>query len=253
MEILATAAELRQRLAVAGRVAFVPTMGNLHAGHVALMRSARALGDTVVASIFVNRLQFAPHEDFARYPRTFEADCAALRAAGVDVLFAPTDAEIYPVPQHYRVAPPPLAEELEGAFRPGFFEGVCTVVLKLFNVVAPDIAVFGMKDRQQLVIVQGMVREFNLPIDVVAGETVRDTDGLALSSRNGYLSAARARGSASPASGTSRRGDCAVKGPSRFCDDRGGGNRRVARSWMEGGLRGDPGNRRTCLALGQLE
>ncbi len=189
MEILATAAELRQRLSVAGRVAFVPTMGNLHAGHIELMRNARALGDTVVASIFVNRLQFAPHEDFARYPRTFEADCAALRAAGVDVLFAPNDAEIYPVPQHYRVAPPPLAGELEGAFRPGFFEGVCTVVLKLFNVVAPDIAVFGMKDRQQLVIVQGMVREFNLPIDVVAGETVRDTDGLALSSRNGYLSA----------------------------------------------------------------
>jgi pantoate--beta-alanine ligase len=189
LEILATAAQLRQRLDGARRVAFVPTMGNLHAGHVSLMRHARALGDTVVASIFVNRLQFAPNEDFERYPRTFDADCAALRAAGVEVLFAPRDAEMYPAPQRFRVAPPPLAGELEGAFRPGFFEGVCTVVLKLFNVVAPDVAVFGMKDRQQLVIVQRMVREFNLPIEVVAGETVRDIDGLALSSRNSYLSA----------------------------------------------------------------
>jgi pantoate--beta-alanine ligase len=188
LEILATAAELRQRLDGAGRVAFVPTMGNLHAGHIALVRHARALGDTVVASIFVNRLQFAPNEDFERYPRTFDADCTALRAADVDVLFAPRDTEMYPVPQRYRVSPPPLARELEGAFRPGFFEGVCTVVLKLFNVVTPDIAVFGMKDRQQLVIVRGMVHEFNLPIDVAAVETMRDVDGLALSSRNAYLS-----------------------------------------------------------------
>jgi pantoate--beta-alanine ligase len=152
------------------------------------MRIAREHGDAVVASIFVNRLQFGPDEDFDRYPRTFEDDCDALRREGVDVLFAPQDQEMYPTPQVYRVIPPPLAEELEGASRPGFFHGVCTVVLKLFNLVRPDIAVFGKKDRQQLKIVRGMVQQFNLPIRIVPAETVRAEDGLALASRNSYLS-----------------------------------------------------------------
>jgi pantoate--beta-alanine ligase len=163
-------------------------MGNLHQGHLRLMRIAREHGDAVVASIFVNRLQFGPNEDFDRYPRTFDADCVALQSEGVDVLFAPQDQEMYPTPQVYRVVPPSLAEELEGATRPGFFNGVCTVVLKLFNLVRPDVAVFGKKDRQQLKIVRGMVQQFNLPIRIVPAETVRAEDGLALASRNSYLS-----------------------------------------------------------------
>ena len=189
IEVIRTAALLAQRLEGAGRVAFVPTMGNLHDGHLKLCRIARAHGDVVVASIFVNRLQLGPNEDFDRYPRTFDADRAGLDREGVDVLFAPLDQEMYPTPQVYRVQPPPLADELEGAFRPGFFGGVCTVVLKLFNLVRPDAAVFGKKDRQQLKIVRGMVQQFNLPIEIVPAETVRADDGLALSSRNGYLSA----------------------------------------------------------------
>ncbi len=188
MDIVTTAAELHPRFADAGKVAFVPTMGNLHQGHLQLMRIAREHGDVVVASIFDNRLQFGPDEDFDRYPRTFDADCAALQREGVDVLFAPQDQEMYPTPQVYRVTPPPLAEDLEGASRPGFFHGVCTVVLKLFNLVRPDVAVFGKKDRQQLKIVRGMVQQFNLPIRIVPAETVRAEDGLALASRNSYLS-----------------------------------------------------------------
>ena len=167
MDVIHNTDELRARLANAGRVAFVPTMGNLHAGHLALMRIAREHGDTVVSSVFVNRLQFAPNEDYDRYPRTFEADRAGLESAGVDVLFAPHEQDVYPTPQTYRVQPPPLSEELEGAFRPNFFEGVCTVVLKLFNMVRPDVAVFGKKDRQQLKIVRGMVQQLNLPIRIV--------------------------------------------------------------------------------------
>ena len=190
MQIARSAAELSQHLAGAERVAFVPTMGNLHEGHLALMNIARSQGDAVVASIFVNRLQFGPNEDFDRYPRTFDADRAGLERTGVDVLFAPLEHEMYPTPQVYQVHPPPLAEELEGAFRPGFFQGVCTVVLKLFNLVRPDVAVFGKKDRQQLKIVRGMVQQFNLPIRIVPAETIRADDGLALSSRNNYLSPA---------------------------------------------------------------
>jgi pantoate--beta-alanine ligase len=190
MDIVHTAAELSERLADAKRVAFVPTMGNLHNGHLTLCRIARQHGDAVVTSIFVNRLQFGPNEDFDRYPRTMKADEAGLEREGVDVLFAPREHEIYPVPQLYRVLPPPIAAELEGAFRPGFFEGVCTIVLKLFNLVQPDIAVFGKKDRQQLKIVRGMIQQFNLPIQIVPAETVRADDGLALSSRNMYLSPA---------------------------------------------------------------
>jgi pantoate--beta-alanine ligase len=165
-------------------------MGNLHPGHYRLCEIAREHGDVVVTSIFVNRLQFGPNEDFDRYPRTFDTDREGLERVGVDVLFAPLEAEMYPTPQVYRVQPPPLAEELEGAFRPGFFDGVCTVVLKLFNLVQPDAAVFGKKDRQQLKIVRGMVQQFNMPIEIVSAETVRADNGLALSSRNGYLSPA---------------------------------------------------------------
>src|ERR1700751_2283507 len=188
MRIVTTAAELHEWLDVAGKVAFVPTMGNLHEGHLQLMRIAREHGETVVASVFVNRLQFGPNEDFDRYPRTFEDDCERLRREGVDVLFAPQEQEMFPTPQVYRVNPPQLAEELEGQFRPGFFHGVCTVVLKLFNLVRPDIAVFGKKDRQQLKLVRGMVQQFNMPIRIVPAETVRAEDGLALASRNSYLS-----------------------------------------------------------------
>src|SRR5678815_4466188 len=180
MQIARTAAELSQLLAQAKRVAFVPTMGNLHRGHLSLMEIARRHGDAVVASIFVNRLQFGPNEDFDRYPRTIEADKEGLERIGVDVLFAPLEQEMYPTPQVYRVQPPPLADELEGASRPGFFHGVCTVVLKLFNLVQPDVAVFGKKDRQQLKIVRGMVQQFNMPIEIVPAETVRADDGRAL-------------------------------------------------------------------------
>jgi pantoate--beta-alanine ligase len=188
MDIVHNAAELSQRLASVKRTAFVPTMGNLHAGHLSLCRIARQHGDAVVASIFVNRLQFGPNEDFDRYPRTPQSDQIGLAREGVDVLFLPQEQEMYPTPQVYRVQPPPLADELEGASRPGFFHGVCTVVLKLFHLVQPDVAVFGKKDRQQLKIVRGMVQQFNLPIQIVPAETVRADDGLALSSRNTYLS-----------------------------------------------------------------
>ena len=190
MEVVETAEALRDRLGQAERVAFVPTMGNLHAGHLSLMEIARRHADCVVASIFVNRLQFGPNEDFDRYPRTIDADRSGLEQCGVDVLFAPREHVMYPTPQVYRVNPPPLADELEGAFRPGFFHGVCTVVLKLFNLVQPDVAVFGKKDRQQLKIVRGMVQSFNLPMQIVPAETVRAEDGLALSSRNNYLTPA---------------------------------------------------------------
>jgi pantoate--beta-alanine ligase len=178
------------RRAVAGRrdVTLVPTMGNLHDGHLSLVRMARGRGGIVVASIFVNRLQFAPHEDFAEYPRTLERDCEALAAGGCDIVFAPPEPELYPELQEYKVHPPSrLADTLEGKIRPGFFIGVCTVVLKLFNVVQPAAAVFGKKDYQQLLVIRNMVRQFALPIDIVPAETVRDSSGLALSSRNGYL------------------------------------------------------------------
>ena len=190
MDLIESAEALRERLERAEQVAFVPTMGNLHEGHLSLMRIARRHADCVVASIFVNRLQFGPNEDFDRYPRTFESDCAKLDREGVDVLFAPHEHDMYPTPQVYRVQPPPVGDELDGAFRPGFFNGVCTVVLKLFNLVQPDVAIFGKKDRQQLKIVRGMVQQFNMRIQIVPAETVRAEDGLALSSRNNYLSPA---------------------------------------------------------------
>ena len=157
MRIVRDIPELRRAAAAAGPLALVPTMGNLHEGHLALGRIARASGRAVVFSIFVNRLQFAPNEDFERYPRTFERDCALLEAQGVDLLFAPDESVLYPQPQTYLVKPPPIAEELEGRFRPGFFQGVATVVLKLFNCVQPAVAAFGKKDYQQLYVVRGMV------------------------------------------------------------------------------------------------
>lgn len=192
MRVVHTIVELRDALSAASNTAFVPTMGNLHEGHLALIRLARERGAPVVASIFVNRLQFAPHEDFDTYPRTLGRDCELLRAAGCNVVFAPSEHELHPPPNGYRVQPPPeLADRLEGQFRPGFFTGVCTVVAKLFNCVQPRIAVFGKKDYQQLMIVRQMAEQLRMPVEIVGGETVRAEDGLALSSRNGYLGEAQ--------------------------------------------------------------
>ena len=195
MHIVNTLPDLRTALAACSKPAFVPTMGNLHDGHIALVRQAKPLGDTTVVSIFVNRLQFLPHEDFDSYPRTWEADCAKLQAAGCDVLFAPREHDHYPEPQTFKVQPDPLlADILEGHFRPGFFTGVCTVVMKLLCAVfagkAQGTALFGQKDYQQLMVLRRMVQQFALPIDIVASPTQRAPDGLALSSRNGYLSEA---------------------------------------------------------------
>ncbi len=189
MQIFSTAAELRQRLKGETSVAFVPTMGNLHEGHIELVRMARAHGKCVVVSIFVNPLQFGPSEDFAKYPRTLAADCEKLEGLA-DVVFAPGVSEMYPEQQTIFVEPPPIADELCGAFRPGHFRGMATVVLKLFNLVKPDTAIFGKKDYQQLAIIRQMVAQFNLPISIVGAETARAGDGLALSSRNQYLSPA---------------------------------------------------------------
>ena len=191
MQVIHSLVDLRDALAAFRKPAFVPTMGNLHDGHLALVRQAKPLGDVTVASVFVNRLQFLPHEDFDSYPRTLDDDCAKLEAAGCDIVFAPSERELYPQPQVYTIQPPAeLANLLEGEFRPGFFTGVCTVVMKLFACVQPRVAVFGKKDYQQLLVLRGMVRQFALPIEVVAGETQRAAGGLALSSRNNYLSPA---------------------------------------------------------------
>ncbi|MDN8617341.1 pantoate--beta-alanine ligase [Variovorax ginsengisoli] len=188
MHVIRTLPELRDHLGRFERPAFVPTMGNLHDGHLDLVRQARPRGDVTVASIFVNRLQFLPHEDFDTYPRTWDSDCDKLQAAGCDVLFAPDERTLYPEPQTCKVHPDgALADILEGHFRPGFFVGVCTVVMKLFACVQPRVAVFGKKDYQQLLVIRHMVRQFALPIEIVGSETRRADDGLALSSRNGYL------------------------------------------------------------------
>ncbi|MFH1493818.1 MAG: pantoate--beta-alanine ligase [Pseudomonadota bacterium] len=187
MEIISSVSVLRETLQGRQPVAFVPTMGNLHQGHIALVEQARRQGRCVVVSIFVNPLQFGAGEDLEKYPRTLEADCRKLQTAGADIVFTPSAQELFPTPQQFQVEPPPIASELCGAFRPGHFRGVATIVLKLFNIVQPACAVFGKKDYQQLHIIRGMVREFDLPIEIVAGETMRAEDGLALSSRNGYL------------------------------------------------------------------
>jgi pantoate--beta-alanine ligase len=189
MQLIHTIAELRTALNHYRHPAVVPTMGNLHAGHLALVRQAKPLGDVTVSTIFVNRLQFAPHEDFDTYPRTLEADCAQLEAAGCDIVFAPKESELYPQPQTFKMHPPTeLADILEGHFRPGFFIGVCTVVMKLLACTQARTALFGKKDYQQLMVIRNMVKQFALPVDIVGGETQRNEAGLALSSRNGYLS-----------------------------------------------------------------
>jgi pantoate--beta-alanine ligase len=191
MKIVSSIEDLRDQLSGQLRTAFVPTMGNLHEGHLSLMRLARKHGDPVVASIFVNRLQFGPNEDFDKYPRTFQADVEKLEKEGVYVLFAPTEKDLYPEPQEFRVRPPDdLGGTLEGEFRPAMFTGVTTVVLKLFSCVQPRVAVFGKKDYQQLMIVRNMARQFALPTEIIGAETFRADDGLALSSRNMYLSTA---------------------------------------------------------------
>jgi pantoate--beta-alanine ligase len=197
MDILHSVADLRARLAREPDNVFVPTMGNLHEGHIQLVDNAqRGLAATggkrvcTVVSIFVNRLQFGPRDDFDKYPRTFQGDCDKLRAAGCDVVFAPDETEIYPEPQTYTVEPPEIADILDGAVRPGHFRGVATVVLKLFNMVGPKAAIFGKKDYQQCIVLKNMVRQLALPIDIILADTVRAADGLALSSRNGYLSEA---------------------------------------------------------------
>ncbi len=191
MQIVHTLSELRDILSGYRHPAVVPTMGNLHAGHLALVRQAKPLGDITVSTIFVNRLQFAPHEDFDTYPRTLDADCEQLQAAGCDLVFAPKEAEMYPQPQTFKVHPPTeLADILEGHFRPGFFIGVCTVVFKLLSCTQARTALFGKKDYQQLMVIRNMVKQFAMPINIVGGETQRSDDGLALSSRNGYLSPA---------------------------------------------------------------
>jgi pantoate--beta-alanine ligase len=187
MDVIVPSADLRTRLLNERGIAFVPTMGNLHAGHIALVEQARQHGQCVVVSIFVNPLQFGVTEDLANYPRTLQADLEKLSEAGADVVFTPTDVDLYPQPQTVQIEPPAIANELCGAHRPGHFRGVCTVVAKLYNLVRPDIAVFGKKDFQQLFILREMTRQFDFPITIVAGETVREADGLAMSSRNGYL------------------------------------------------------------------
>ena len=190
MDVIHSLADLRKRLAREPNNVLVPTMGNLHEGHIRLVDNARPMGACTVVSIFVNRMQFGPREDFDKYPRTFAGDCAKLEAAGCDVVFAPNESEIYPEPQTYAVDPPALANILDGAARPSHFRGVATVVLKLFNMVAPKAAIFGKKDYQQCILLRNMVRQLALPIDIILAETVRAADGLALSSRNGFLSPA---------------------------------------------------------------
>jgi pantoate--beta-alanine ligase len=188
VKLIQTVADLRAALSPERDVHFVPTMGNLHEGHLSLVRIARRREGVVVASIFVNPLQFAPHEDFAKYPRTLESDCELLAKGGCDIVFTPSPQDMYPEPQECKVHPPAaLGDILEGSARPGFFVGVATVVLKLFGIVQPSTAVFGKKDYQQLLVIKNMVRQFALPIEIVAAETVREPSGLALSSRNGYL------------------------------------------------------------------
>ena len=187
MEIITDITSLRLRLKSEHYVVFVPTMGNLHEGHLSLIQIAKQKSGCLVASIFVNRLQFGQTSDFDQYPRTLTDDFKLLENYGVDVVFAPTEKDIYPVRQEFLIEPLPLANILEGEFRPGFFRGVATLVLKLFNLVQPQLAIFGKKDYQQLCIMREMVRQLNLSIEIDVGETVRTSDGLALSSRNRYL------------------------------------------------------------------
>jgi pantoate--beta-alanine ligase len=187
MELVTDILPLRDRLSKESSVAFVPTMGNLHEGHLSLVKTAQQQSDCTVVSIFVNQLQFSPTEDYDLYPRTLEKDCSLLKDMGVDVVFIPDKQTLYPDPQEFLLMLPPVAHILEGKFRPGFFRGVTTIVLKLFNIVQPQKAVFGKKDYQQFYIVDKMVKQLNLPIEIIACDTVRMNDGLAQSSRNCYL------------------------------------------------------------------
>lgn len=187
MEIITDIPSLRLRLKSEHYVVFVPTMGNLHEGHLSLIQIAKQKSGCLVSSIFVNRLQFGQTSDFDQYPRTLKEDLKFLEKNGVDVVFAPTEEDIYPVHQEFIIEPPSLANILEGEFRPGFFSGVATLVLKLFNLVQPQLAIFGKKDYQQLCIMREMTRQLNLSIEIGEGETVRASDGLALSSRNRFL------------------------------------------------------------------
>ena len=219
MKIVHTIADLRAQLSPYQRPAFVATMGNLHAGHIALIAQAKPLGDVTVASIFVNRLQFAPHEDFDSYPRTLDTDAQRLEAAGCNVLFAPREKDLYPEPQTFKVHPATdLSDILEGHFRPGFFIGVSTVVLKLFSCVfagtPAGVAAFGKKDYQQVMVVRRMVQQFALPIDILAGETQRASDGLALSSRNGYLNTEQRQEAAELSKALRVLGEAARRAPS---------------------------------------
>jgi pantoate--beta-alanine ligase len=190
LDVIHTIADLRKRLKGEPSIALVPTMGNLHAGHIALVTLAHAHGKCVVATIFVNRLQFEAGGDFERYPRTLEDDVGKLREAGCHAVFAPDEKEMYPEPQKVHVTPPAVAGTLEGDYRPGHFQGVCTVVSKLFHVATPHAAIFGKKDYQQLRVIRALERQLAFGIEIVGGETVREPDGLAMSSRNGYLSPA---------------------------------------------------------------
>ena len=188
MEIIKDVKQLRSYLAGKTRIGCVPTMGNIHAGHLSLVKLALRKSDTVVTTIFVNRLQFNQNSDFDRYPRTLNNDLKLLKEVGNNVVFCPDEREMYPESQKYFIDPPKIAKKLEGRFRPDHFRGVCTIVLKLFNMVSPDVAVFGKKDYQQLAIIKGLVRQFSMPIEIISGETIRERTGLALSSRNVHLS-----------------------------------------------------------------
>jgi pantoate--beta-alanine ligase len=233
MKLIKTVADLRKNLPGQRRVALVPTMGNLHAGHLSLVLQARKHADVVITSIFVNPLQFAPHEDFLQYPRTLERDCELLEDVGCDAVFAPEERDIYVEGQIVRVTPPTIADILEGAARPGFFAGVCTVVLKLFTMVRPKVAVFGKKDYQQVLVVRQMARQLGLPLEIVVGEIVRDAQGVALSSRNSYLSAAE-YAEAPRLSTVLRETACAarVEGADRLELERLGRDRLAAHGWQ---------------------
>jgi pantoate--beta-alanine ligase len=196
METVSTVAAVRERVRrwhrERKRIAFVPTMGNLHAGHLSLFQAARKQGERFVASLFVNPMQFGPNEDFAHYPRTPREDERMLASAGCDLIFVPDVAEIYPrgLEHSARIDLPELSTILEGEFRPGHFQGVATVVAKLFNIVEPDLAVFGQKDYQQLAVIRRMVADLCMPVEIIGAPTVREADGLAMSSRNQYLTPA---------------------------------------------------------------
>lgn len=216
MQVLRTIPDLRLRLQDEASIALVPTMGNLHAGHISLVELARVRGGCSVATIFVNRLQFDPGGDFERYPRTLERDLEMLEGAGLDVVFAPGEAQMYPQPQEVLVAPPKIAEPLEGVHRPGHFQGVATVVTKLFNAVRPHVAVFGKKDYQQLRMILALERQLNFGIRIIAAETVREPDGLAMSSRNAYLSPAERKDAIRLNRNLQRVGDAIAKGARDF-------------------------------------